>query len=89
MNVQAKEAAIAMTLQRMSDDKSVHHARIEAMEALELYVARINSNVGVLNEQAALLCVAFVERKELLRKIQADRKGEGPKAFPTSATECE
>jgi hypothetical protein len=35
------------------------------------------------------LCVAFVERKELLRKIQADRKGEGPKAFPTSATECE
>jgi hypothetical protein len=71
MNVQIKEAAIAMTLQKVSGGKSVGHARLEAKEALELYVARINHNVAVLNEQAALLRAAFVERDELLHKIQA------------------
>jgi hypothetical protein len=70
MNVQAKEAAIAMTLQRMSDDNSVH-TRLEAKEALELYVTKINNNLAVLNEQAVLLQAAFVERNELLREIQA------------------
>lgn len=68
---QTKEAASAMTLQRTSDDKSVRHARLEAKEALELYMTKINNNVAVLSEQAALLEAAFVERNELLRKIQA------------------
>jgi|KBSMisStaDraftv2_1062788.scaffolds.fasta_scaffold63886_4 hypothetical protein len=89
MNAEAKEAAIGMTLQRMSDDKSVRHTRLEATEALELYMTKINNNVAVLNEQTALLQAAFVERNELLREIQAGCNGEGTKTFPTSATERE
>jgi len=70
MNAEAKEAAIGMTLQRMSDDKSVRHTRLEATEALELYMTKINNNVATLSVQTALLQAAFVERNELLREIQ-------------------
>jgi hypothetical protein len=70
MDAQAKEAAIGTTLQRLSDDKSVRHTRLEATEALELYMAKINNNVAVLNEQTVLLQAAFAERDELLRKFR-------------------
>jgi hypothetical protein len=45
---------------------------LDGREALELYLAKINRNVEITNEQATLLRTAFAERKELLHEILSD-----------------
>jgi hypothetical protein len=70
-----------MILQTESIDKTARHTRLEAEDALQLYMAKITINVAVLDEQAALLLAALAERKELLCNMQA---GVRAQAVPAS-----
>jgi hypothetical protein len=63
-----------MMLQRETIDKTARRTRLEAEDALQLYMARITDNVAVLDEQAALLSAALAERTELLCKMQPGLK---------------
>jgi hypothetical protein len=54
---------------------------LEGVEALGLYLAAINHNIGSLNDQVALLRAALAERDELQRKgaAHSNEEKDGPK----------
>jgi hypothetical protein len=70
---------IAIRIRSMSCNRSdppMQIMSLEGVEALDLYLAAIDHNIGSLNDQVALLRTALAERDELQRKCATQNNEE-------------